>query len=102
MKVILGLTMMSLLAWGQETPPKTVTVRKLIQLKYASASRISSLLRSYTNLSVDADDNMHMIAVRGTDDMVAAFEEAVKKLDVAPLDFELTVYLISATPQPGD
>jgi hypothetical protein len=102
MKIICGLFMMSLLAWGQETPQKTVTVRKLIQVKYVSASRVANLLRSYTNLSVDSDDNMHIIAVRGSDDMVAAYEEAVKKLDVAPLDFELTVYLISATPQPGD
>ena len=102
MKIILGLAMMSLLGWGQETPPKTVMVRKLIQLKYASADRVRNLLRNYTSANVDADDSMHMIAVRGTDDMVAAFEEAVKKLDVAPLDFELTVYLISTSPQPGD
>ena len=102
MKIVCGLMAMSLLAWAQETPQKTVTVRKLIQVKYVSASRVQNLLRSYTNVSVDSDDNMHIIAVRGNDDMVAAYEEAVKKLDVAPLDFELTVYLISATPQPGD
>jgi hypothetical protein len=102
MRIIIGLAMMSLLAWGQETPPKTVTVRKLIQLKYVSANRVRNLLRNYTNASVDADDNLHTIAVHGTDDMVVAFEEAVKKLDVPPLDFELTVYLISASPQPGD
>jgi hypothetical protein len=102
MKIICGLAMMSLLAWGQETPQKTTTVRKLIQLKYVNADRVHNLLRNYTNASVDSDDSMHMIAVRGTDDMVAAFEEAVKKLDVAPLDFELIVYLISTSPQPGD
>jgi hypothetical protein len=102
MKIVSGLIAMSLLAWGQETPQKTVVVRKLIQVKYVSASRVQNLLRSYTNISVDSDDNMHIIAVRGNDDMVAAYEEAVKRLDVAPLDFELTVYLISATPQVGD
>ena len=102
MKIVYGLMAMALLSWGQETPQKTVTVRKLIQVKYVSASRVQNLLRSYTNVSVDSDDNMHILAVRGNDDMVAAYEEAVKKLDVAPLDFELTVYLISATAQPGD
>jgi hypothetical protein len=102
MRIVIGLMAISLLAFGQETPQKTVTVRKLIQVKYVSASRVQNLLRSYTNVSVDSDDNMHIIAVRGNDDMVAAYEEAVKKLDVAPLDFELTVYLISATTQPGD
>jgi len=102
MKIVYGLIAMSLLAWGQDAPQRTVTVRKLIQVKYVSASRVQNLLRNYTNASVEADDTMHIIAVRGNDDMVAAFEEAVKKLDVAPLDFELTVYLISATTQPGD
>lgn len=102
MKIICGLMAMALLAWGQDTPPKTATVRKLIQLKYVNADRVHNLLRNYTNASVDSDESMHMIAVRGTDDMVAAFEEAVKKLDVAPLDFELIVYLISTSPQPGD
>jgi hypothetical protein len=102
MKIVCGFIAMSLLAWGQETPQKTGTVRKLIQVKYVSASRVQNLLRNYTNASVESDDTMHIVAVRGSDEMVAAFEEAVKKLDVAPLDFELTVYLISATPQPGD
>jgi hypothetical protein len=102
MKIVCGLIAMSLMAWGQETPQKTVTARKLIQVKYVSASRVQNLLRSYTNVSVDSDDNMHIIAVRGNEDMVAAYEEAVKNLDVAPLDFELTVYLISTTAQLGD
>jgi Bacterial type II/III secretion system short domain len=102
MRTVWGLMALSLLASGQETPQKTVVVRKLIQVKYVSASRVQNLLRSYANVNVEADDTMHIIAVRGNDDMVAAYEEAVKKLDVAPLDFELTVYLISATPQVGD
>jgi hypothetical protein len=102
MKIILGLAMMSLLGWGQEPVPAVKMERKLIQLKYVSANRVHNLLRNYTNANLDSDDNLHTIAVRGTTDAVAAFEEAVKKLDMPPLDFELTVYLISATPQPGD
>jgi hypothetical protein len=95
---------MSLLAWGQDdAPPKTV--RKLIQLKYVSAGQIHSLLRNYAggrDWSMESDDRLHTIAVRGTTEMVTTIEDAVKKLDVAPLDFELTVYLISSSAQPGD
>ena len=40
-----------------------------------------------------------MLAVQRTPEMVATVEDAVKKLDVPPLDFELTVYLISTRPQ---
>lgn len=102
MKLIYGLAVMSILAWAQETAPAVKVERKLIQLKYVSANRVHNLLRNYTNANVESDDNLHVIAVRGTPDSVAAFEEAVKKLDTAPLDFELTVFLISASPQPGD
>lgn len=102
MKLVCGVIAMSLLTWGQDAPQKTTTVRKLIQVKYVSANRVQSLLRNYTNLSVDSDDTMHILALRGTEDMVAAYEEAVKKLDVPPLDFDLTVYLISTSAQAGD
>lgn len=102
MKIVYGMIGMSLLAWGQEPAPAVKVERKLIQLKYVSANRVHNLLRNYTNASVESDDNLHTIAIRGTTDMVTAFEEAVKKLDAPPRDFELTVFLISASPQTGD
>jgi hypothetical protein len=104
MRLFCGLALMSLLAWGQDEAPQT-TVRKLIQLKYVNAGQVSNLLRNFVGgrqWSMEADERLHVIAVRGTPEMVATLEDAVKKLDVAPLDFELTVYLISATPQVGD
>jgi hypothetical protein len=94
--------MLSLLALGQDTPPKVQPERKLIQLKYVSASRVQNLLQALVGGDIRADDNLHVIAVRGNPEVVAALEEAVKKLDVPPLDFELTVYLISASAQAGD
>jgi hypothetical protein len=104
LKTICGLAVVSLLAWGQdEAAPKTV--RKLIQLRYANAGQVHNLLRNYVgggNWSMESDANLHVLAVRGTVETIATIEEAVKKLDVAPLDFELTVYLISTSPQPGD
>ncbi len=104
MKLLCGLALMSLLALGQEEgAPKTV--RKLIQLKYANAGQVHSLLRIYqsNDLMLNAsDERMHVLAVQGTPALVATIEEAVKKLDVPPVDFELTVYLISTTAQGGD
>jgi hypothetical protein len=104
MKLLCGLAMMSLLAWGQEDASGK-TVRKLIQLKYVNAGQVHSLLRIYQSNDLNmnsADDRLHMLAVQGTPAMVATIEEAVKKLDVPPLDFELTVYLISTSAQAGD
>ncbi len=60
------------------------------------AGRSTICCRNYTDLVVESDDNMHIIAVRGSDDIGRGVEEAVKKLDTPPLDFELTVYLISS------
>ncbi len=102
MRTILGVALCSMLAWGQDAAPKVE--RKLIQLHYIDANRARSLAGTFAGreLNLEADDRLHWIAVRGPAEMVASFEEAVKKLDVAPLGFELTVYLISASPQPGD
>jgi len=104
MKIVCGLALLSLLAWGQDTPQKTQTERKLIQLKYVDASRVRNLagVLAGHDVTIESDDRLRWIAVRGPSDMVAALEDAVKKLDVPPLDFELTVYLISTSPQPGD
>jgi hypothetical protein len=43
-----------------------------------------------------------VLAVRGRPEMVESIEEAVKKLDLPPIDYELTVFLISSSPQLGD
>jgi hypothetical protein len=103
MKIICGLAMMSLLAWGQDAAPKPV--ERLIQLRYVDASRANNLAAVFAGgrtLQLQADDHLHFIAVRGPAETVAAFEEAVKKIDVPPIDFDLTVYLVSGSNQPGD
>jgi hypothetical protein len=103
MKIICGLVMLSALGWGQDAPPKIV--QKLIQVKYVDANSVHNLLRNFAaggDWSMESDERLHVIALRGRPEIVAAFEEAIKKLDVAPADFELTVYLISSSPQAGD
>jgi hypothetical protein len=99
MKIICGLAVISMLAWGQDAPK---IVAKLIQLKYVDASRANNLAAVFVDgreLQLLADDHLHFISVRGPAERVAAFEEAVKKIDVPPLDFDLTVYLMSTAPQ---
>jgi hypothetical protein len=105
-KMMCGLGVMSLMAWGQDTPPKEA--QKMIRLKYVDAVTIRNLLSSYAApkhvgqwtvvINVQADNSLRTLVVSGPEDMVAAYEEAVKKLDVAPFDFDLTVYLISSAP----
>ncbi len=105
MKILCGLALLSLLSWGQDAPPKEV--RKMIRLKYVDPSRVRNLLSSYaapTNVghwtlvtSVQVDDSLHTLIVSGPEETVAAYEEAVRKVDVAPAAFELTVYLISSS-----
>jgi Bacterial type II/III secretion system short domain len=110
MKIICGLAMTSLLMWGQDVAPKTV--RKLIPVKYVNACQVRGLLASYMGYEqvgkfqvsgqVQCDENLRTLVVSGPDAMVATYEEALKKLDVPPTDFELTVYLISSSSQSGD
>jgi hypothetical protein len=101
MKIICAFAATSLLMWGQDGPK---IERKLIQLKYVEASRARNLagLMAGGGMNYESDDRLHFIAVRGPAESVAIFEEAVKKLDVPPTNFELTVYLISTAAQGGD
>jgi hypothetical protein len=98
MKIICGFAMMSLLGWGQDAPPKTV--QKLIPLKYVDAGRVQNLVSAFfsdNRLQMRADDHLHVISVSGRPEQVATLEEAIKKLDVPPVNFELTIYLISTS-----
>lgn len=103
MKIFCALAVMGLAAWGQEAAPKPV--QKLINVKYVDANMLHNLLRSFApgnDWSMESDSRLHVIALRGRAESVAMLEEAIKKLDVAPVDFELTAYLISTSAQAGD
>jgi hypothetical protein len=86
---------------GQEkasTPAPPKMVQKIIDVKYADADRVSSLVNG-PGLSIRADNSMHALVVYGTAEAVATVEEMVKRLDTAPANIELTVYLISGSTQ---
>ena len=79
------------------TAPEKYT-QKMIEVKNADAGRVARLVEG-PGLSVKFDTGMHVIVVRGPQEGVAAVEEMVRKLDVAPPNIELTVYLVSGSAQ---
>jgi hypothetical protein len=79
------------LAFAQEQPK---TVQKLIEIKYADPDRVARFVQG-PNISVRSDSSLHAIIVYGLPEAVASVEEMVKKVDVAPVNVELTVYLVS-------
>ncbi len=104
--IIATLLTMTVTAWGQEKdapqkPPESRAV-KVIQLKYADPGRIRQLLSSFGG-TIQADEQMKVLAVTGSPALVQAVAEAVEKLDVptSPTkNVELTAYFLVATPQP--
>jgi hypothetical protein len=78
------------LAAAQE-PAKTVT--KIIDVKYADPDRIMRLVGGSVN--VHSDSSLHAMVLSGNAEAVAAVEAMIRKLDIAPANIELTVYLIS-------
>lgn len=88
------------LACAQEasTAQKPTMVQKLIELKYVDPDRVRNLL-NLPGVAMHADGTLHAISVWGTSEAVAAVEEMIKKIDVAPQNIELTVYLVSGSAQ---
>jgi hypothetical protein len=80
------------LAFAQEQPK---TVMKIIDVKYADPERLIRLVGAAGNINMRADGSLHAIVVSGNPDTVATVEAMVRKLDLAPANIELTVYLIS-------
>src|SRR5271170_2841003 len=78
------------LAFAQDQP-KIVT--KIIDVKYGDPERIMRLVGGSVN--VRSDSSLHAMVLSGNADAVAAVEAMIRKLDVAPANIELTVYLIS-------
>jgi hypothetical protein len=80
------------LAWGQD---QSKPLTKIIDVKYADPDRIVRLVSGVGGINIRSDSSLHAIVVSGNAEAVATVEAMVKKLDVAPANIELTVYLIS-------
>lgn len=81
--------------------PEPPHLRRVFTLKYADARHVASLLGVF-GYSINADRDLHVMAVTAPPEGMAAVEDAIKRLDVptaAPKDVDLIVYLLLASEQ---
>jgi len=79
-------------------------VKKIFEIKYADANKLTEILRVFTGGIVPNND-LRVIAVSGTREAVAAVEDAIKRLDVPPpptRNIELIAYLLIASEQASE
>jgi hypothetical protein len=94
---------MAALVCAQEktnTPAAAKIIQKAIEVKYADANRVANLVQA-PGLIIRGDSSMHAVVVYGASDAVTAVEEMLRKLDVAPPNIEMIVYLIAGSSQAG-
>jgi len=78
------LLLMTAAIWAQDAPKIT---QAIIEVKYADVNHLADLLRPMFNANMKAESSLHVIAVSGQPDVVAAVTAAIQKLDV-PLSAE--------------
>lgn len=81
-------------------PPVKVT--KVVRVHYAKAEALAALVGSGLPVTVNADNNLQVIVLKGMPDTVASVEQAIRELDVpspAPKskDVEVIVSVIGAS-----
>jgi hypothetical protein len=109
-RILFGLAMAGALAAQTATsasppaqPPEAPRQQRVFTLKYADARHVADILRVF-GYGIQADRDMHVVAVSAPAEAMAAIEDAIKRLDVAaaaPKDIDLVVYMIVASDQPS-
>ncbi|MBI3951735.1 MAG: hypothetical protein HY314_14900 [Acidobacteria bacterium] len=82
-------------------PDERDRVSKVFEIKYADVNNLAEIL-SVFGVGLKPNRDLKVIAVSGRRELVAAAEEAIKRLDVPPpavKNIELTVYLLVASEQ---
>jgi hypothetical protein len=105
-KMLSGLAMAGLLAaqtppLPETAPPAPPSEKRIFQAKYADVKDLANVL-SVFGYHIEANRDLHVLAVSAPHDVMAAIEDAIKRLDVptaAPKDVDLTVYLVLASQQ---
>jgi hypothetical protein len=80
-------------------PPKLENfVQRIVEVKHASPDRLRSLLEIF-GVQIKSDANLKTIALSGPAENVKAAEDAIRRLDVAPVsrNIESTFYMIMAS-----
>lgn len=91
-------TIITLAGFACAQDPNQPTTR-VIELKYADARRVAALTQVQGATYNTADPNLHYIRVSGPLKAVDEYEAAARKLDIPPLNVELTVYMLSGNSQ---
>jgi hypothetical protein len=109
-RILFGLAMAGALAAqnGITAPPPAQAPepprqQRVFMLKYADARHVADVLRVF-GYGIQADRDMHVVAVSAPAEAMSAIEDAIKRLDVpaaAPKDIDLVVYMIVASDQPS-
>jgi hypothetical protein len=105
-QMLSGLAMAGLLA--AQTPPLPESAapappveKRIFQARYADVKDLANVL-SVFGYHIEANRDLHVLAVAAPHDVMAAIEDAIKRLDVpaaAPKDVDLIVYLVLASQQ---
>ena len=92
--VAVVMSALSLLAQG----PEGRQVSKLVTVKYADPNGLYNLIKMF-GVDVQVNGPMKVLAIHGFPDSVAAAETAIRQLDIAPRNIELTVYFVVGSDQ---
>jgi hypothetical protein len=104
-RILLGMAMAGALAAqtspapAPAQPPELPRQQRVFVLKYADAQHVASVLGVF-GYGINADRELHVVAVSAPAETMTAVEDAIKRLDVptaAPKDVDLTVYLMVAS-----
>jgi hypothetical protein len=104
-RILFGLALAGALVAQTEAPPLPPPAmphqQRVFMLKYADARHVADVLRVF-GYGIQADRDMHVVAVSAPAGAMSAIEDAVKQLDLptaAPKDIDLVVYMIAASEQ---
>jgi len=82
--------------------PRPGETMRLFEIKHADVNKLCSLLALFARTSCNGD--LRVVAVAGSPEVIAAVEDAVKRLDVLPptrKNIELTLQFVRASDQPS-
>src|SRR3984957_3097646 len=86
---------------AETAPPASPSEKRIFQVKYADVKDLANVLGVF-GYHIEANRDLHVLAVSAPHDVMAAIEDAIKRLDVpaaAPKDVDLIVYLVLASQQ---
>jgi len=97
-RIVLAVLLVITPLFGQQKAEEHVT--KLVHVKYADPQALRQLISAF-GVQVIPDSQMKVMTLYGSPAQIAAAEEAIKQLDVAPKTIELVVHFVVGSDQPN-